>query len=82
MDNFAPAPCIPDDGIEARIPDSTFSVLTLIEARNRINANPVSTNRGELWSCPVQPAAIYQHRDTRRNPIAGRTVPMGKGAAR
>ncbi len=42
MDNFAPAPCIPDDGIEARIPDSPFSVLTLIEARNRINKNPTA----------------------------------------
>lgn len=40
MDQFAPAPCIPDDGIDARIPDSPFSVLTLIEARNRINGNP------------------------------------------
>ena len=40
MDRFASAPCIPDDGIEARIPESAFSVITLIEARNRINANP------------------------------------------
>ncbi len=40
MDNFAPAPCIPDEGIAARIPDSPFSVLTLVEARNRLSANP------------------------------------------
>ena len=40
MEEFTPAPCIPDDGIEARIPDSPFSVLTLIEVRNRLNANP------------------------------------------
>jgi hypothetical protein len=40
MDTTTSAPCIPDDGIEARIPDSPFSVLTLIEVRNRLNANP------------------------------------------
>lgn len=39
MNNFAPAPCIPDERIEARIPGSPFSVLTLIEARNRLNAD-------------------------------------------
>ena len=40
MDNFIPAPCIPDDGIEARIPGSPFSVLNIIEVRNRLNAVP------------------------------------------
>lgn len=40
MDDFISAPCIPDEGIEARIPGSPFSVLTLIEVRDRLNANP------------------------------------------
>jgi DNA-binding transcriptional ArsR family regulator len=40
MENFTPAPCIPDDGIDARIPGSPFAVLTLVEVINRLNANP------------------------------------------
>lgn len=40
MSDFAPAPCIPDDGIKARIPGSPFSVLTLVEVRNRLSDSP------------------------------------------
>jgi len=40
MENFKPVPCIADDGIEARIPDSPFSVLTLAEVIHRLNSNP------------------------------------------
>jgi len=40
MIDFAPASCIPDDGIEARIPGSPFAVLTLVEIRNRLSDSP------------------------------------------
>jgi hypothetical protein len=40
MVRTAPAPCIPDEGVIARIPDSPFSVLTLVEVRNRLNSDP------------------------------------------
>ena len=34
------SPCIEDVGIRSRIPDSPFSVLSLLEARDRLDANP------------------------------------------
>lgn len=62
MHNFTPAPCIPEDGIEARIPNIPYSVLTLIEVRNRLNASPESLQESlHLSLAQVYAALAYYH---------------------
>lgn len=69
MNNFAPAPCIPDDGVEARIPGSALSVLTLVEARERLSAAEdaqevppeVLSDRLHLSLAQVYAALAYYH---------------------
>lgn len=69
MNNFAPAPCIPDDGVEARIPGSPLSVLTLVEARERLSAAAdteavppeVLSDRLHLSLAQVYAALAYYH---------------------
>jgi uncharacterized protein (DUF433 family) len=62
MAKFTPAPCIPDEGIEARIPGTPLSVLTLIEVRNRWNASPEDMcARLQLSLAQVYAALAYYH---------------------
>ena len=67
--NFAPAPCISDEGIEARIPGSPLSVLTLVEARERLSAAAdmtavppeILSDRLHLSLAQVYAALAYYH---------------------
>jgi hypothetical protein len=40
-----PSPCIPDEGVDARIPDTPFSVLTIVEVRNRLKSSSESNQQ-------------------------------------
>ena len=62
MKRFEPSPCISDDGIEARIPDTSLSVLTLIEARNRLNSSAEELKAGfQISLAQVYAALAYYH---------------------
>lgn len=67
MDSTKSAPCIPDEGIAARIPGSPFSVLSLIEVRNRLSgdaseASPLMIGQSmNLSLSQVYAALAYYH---------------------
>ena len=69
MNETMPAPAIADDGLDARIQGSPFTVLSLIEIRNRLSAanemadvTPEALGRAMDLSLPqVHAALAYYH---------------------